>query len=230
MVRAFGFASVMALLVIGCGRDGDSDVRAIESEVDSVILKLGTPNLHNPWFRYVEMLKAITNRATKAYCNAYRRNKLLAVELAGDDFEKLQRTFDKISISLLPTSTVKNGRWTFEDEYSCALEQVEWIRRQLGRLREIGGSKPENHKREDVVKYDAWCKTYRYCLGRYENHLFMLENKFEEDRQFYKPSDEEYARTKAKIEAFLGHKIRSAAEMHEVWRNKVPSKEMDAIN
>jgi len=229
MVKALGIVVVLNLLVAGCGNSVDVDVQQIETDTEFVLLKLGSPNLYRPWSRFDELVKSVTNRAMRARCYAMRRKKLLAVELTGDDYEKLARVFSRVSLDVLPNSCVKEGYWTFEDECNASLDQLTWMRRQLDKWKAMVGAPSDKLNRDSPEKHAAWRNAYRLCLGSFESYLFMFENRFEDTRKSYRPSEEEYAHAKAKVERFLGHPVRSQEELRSSWHQKRLSDEMKAI-
>lgn len=230
MVKTIHFVTVTCLLTLGCDRQIESDIQEVAEEVDAVIARLGEPNVQNPWAKYDEMVKTVTNRAIRAQCYALRRAKLLAVDLNGEDYKRSMRIFDVVSLTALPNSCVKNGRWTFSDEYEAALSQLSWIRRQLDKWKSMVGIQADSMRERNPKKFAEWRGVYRYCLKRYESHLYMLENKFFDDRKFYNPCEDEYTETKEKVEAFLGHPIRSRDTLRSAWKQHKASDEMKNLN
>jgi len=230
MVRMIGMLFVILVIVSGCGESHDLELREVESEVDSIIGRLGRPNLNDPWHAYMTRVQAVTNPVLRAkYCMLQRR-KLLQVELLGEDFESLSRMFDQVAIGLAPNPSTKPGtRWLVEDDCKAQIEKLSWMRRQLDRWRSFGERHWRDRTGSDDENRRAWCFAYRHCLGVYETALLMLEKRFDAYCLMLKATPEDRARARTLIESFLGRSIRSKDEMAKAWQLRCVSDEMKAI-
>jgi len=229
MVKTFIASAVMCVLVLGCGKEPKPELGEIEGVIDAAIRTLGEPNKVNPWYRYTEVCQSTTNLELRAQYSRLRDEKLLLVEIVGEDYEKQSRLFTQVALGLSGPRIKFSGRWTLEDDYAAQIAKLTWMRRQLNKWKPMVGKNSEMLRNESRDKYRAWKLCYQHCLGMYESCLYVFEKRFDEYSKMLQADEQERKRVRVMIESYLGRKIRTKEEMEESFRKNLKSEEMRAI-
>lgn len=230
MVRYVSFGILLALTALGCDRGKDPFLRKVEKEADRAIRRLGEPNVRDPLFRVDKLIESETNRAVRAACYRILQDKVLAVELKGDDYDRLSRTFWWGWVVLMPYRWNETRRWTIEDESHSKVRQLRWMRQELDRWKAMASNgEAARLKKENLEKFKSWRRSYRKCLSDYETYVASFERIFDSDCKRYNANDAERIRAKAFVEAFLGRPMRTREEVLRDRQERKTSDEMQAL-
>jgi len=230
MVRYVFLAVLLALTAMGCNRQQDPFFRKVEKEAERAIQRLGDPDVREPFFWIDKLIGAETNRAVRTSCLRILQDKLLAIELRGNDYERSCRVYCLVWPRLMPYRWNENGRWTIEDDCRSRIRQFGWMRRELDRWKAmVDNGEAARLKKENLKKFESWRRAYLKCLSDYESTLPMFEQQFEGRCRSYNATAEERARAKALVEAFLGRPMRTKDEVRRDWQERKMSDEMRAL-
>lgn len=223
---------LLALSVQGCRRQNPLVPPEVEKEIDIAIQKLGNSNVMHPWRRVMEEMRAISNDEVRVACRQMKRARLFAVELTGDDYERLTRLFRNVWTGLLPYSGTKAGagRWTIIDACEAEVRRFTWMRRELDRWKAMAqDGRAAKMRTESPVEYGNWRRAYRYCLEEYESQVRLCELWFEDRCRDSHAIAEERERAKSLLEEFLGRPMRTKEELQKDRRERKTSDEMRAL-
>ena len=230
MVRTVGIALAAVMVLTGCGIRTDPELAAIEPEIDAAIARFGS-GAWNPWSRYSEIFQSTTNRELRAKYSRLRRQKLLAVEIEGEDYAAQARVFDRVATGLYPNpASTTAWRWTIEDDCAAHIERLKWMRRQLDKWKSIVGRRADRLREEDPAKFRAWNAAYQRSLNQYECDSYLLEFRFSDMCKTLLATELERSRAKAMVEKHLEHPLRTKEELEKVKRLGVRSEEMKALS
>jgi len=230
MVRHVFFDALLAVAVLGCEQREPPLLREVEKAADRAIARLGEPNLRDPLWQVDSLIESNTNQSVRATCLRILQDKLLAVELRGDDYARLGRAFWWVWVGLMPYRWSETGRWTILDECNARIRQFGWMRRELNRWKAMSANGTAGLlKKENPHRFEIWRRSYRKCLNDYESLVSSFERTFDSDCAFYKSTDKERARAKALVEAFLGRPLRTKEELDKDRQERKMSDEMRAL-
>lgn len=220
------------LVVVGCWRQDEGLPYEIEKEMTATIRRLGDANVQAPWSGLDKKMECVTNGKVRAEFHRRLQARLFAVELTGDDYERLTRLFRNVWIGLLPYSGTKagGGRWTIIDACEADVRRFTWMRRGLDRWKAMAqNGRAEKMRTESPVEYGNWRRAYRYCLEEYESQVRLCELWFEDRCRDSHATAEERERAKSLLEAFLGRPMRTKEELQKDRRERKTSDEMRVL-
>lgn len=215
MVRSHvAVGAFLVVVAFGCHRHQGAVPSDVEAEMDDAIRRFGAPNQRNPWSCLDERIMSIPDGTIRAACRSRFQDKLFAVELSGEDYERLARLFRNVELGLSPCREGRGEGWTIVDEYRAQIRRFTWMRRELDRWKaKVVSGEAGRLAQEDPAKYERWRRAYRFCLHEYEWLLMSCERKFEPLCRAEQVSVAERARAKSLLEEYLGRPLRTDGEL-----------------
>lgn len=230
MVKELLLSLFVASALAGCGSRSDAELATIEPAVDKAISQLGAMGVRNQWDDYMRLFQATTNRELRAKYSRLCRQKLLAVEISGDDYGAQSRVFNRVADGLSPNpASLATQRWTIVDDCAAHIEKLKWMRRQLDKWKAVSGGRAEKLRADSPDKLKEWRKAYGWCLDRYETDLNTLEGGFDFMCKVLRASDDERCRAKSLLEKYYDRPLRTKEEVDSIRHRGAKSAEKSAL-